>query len=187
MILHLIHLTLFIFIFHCLSKYLVLAFRLGRTTTSLMDYPTENMNCILRLDTRLLGWRVMLIRVLESIHGITYNIDEEKGIVQISGRINPRQLMKTLAEVELHADLFQVDPGYGEMNIPFRHGYDYGYHGVYGYTPYGRPEYYYGYHPPQQRSWHPIYENYPPFSHYHQNYPYYEPQAQYFPSRHHNP
>ena len=113
--------------------------------------------------------------------GITYNIDGEKGIVQIRGRINPRQLMKTLAEVGLHADLFPVDSGYGEMNIPLRHGYDYQYHDSYGYNPYGRPEYYYGYAPPQQRNWHPIYENYPHYSRYHQNYPHYEPEAQYFP------
>ncbi|XVF03720.1 hypothetical protein REPUB_Repub05bG0018000 [Reevesia pubescens] len=141
------------------------------------------MNCVLRVDTRFVGWHVMLVRVLNSIDGITYNIDGEKGTVQITGRINPRQLMKTLAEVGLHADLSPVDSGYREMNIPLRHGYDYRYHGSYGYNPYGiRPAFYYGYRPPQQqRNWHPIYENYPHYSHYHQNYPYYEPQAQYFP------
>ncbi|XVF77298.1 hypothetical protein PTKIN_Ptkin14bG0031400 [Pterospermum kingtungense] len=148
-----------------------------------MDYPAEYMSCILRVDIRFLGWRVMLVRVLESIDGITYKIDEEKGSVEIRGRINPRQLMKTLAEVGLHADLSPADPGYGEMNVPSRQGYHYPYHGGYGYTPYGRPDqYYYGYHPPQQRNWHPIYENYPPNSHHHhQTYPYYEPPAQYFP------
>ncbi|EOY12162.1 Uncharacterized protein TCM_030746 [Theobroma cacao] len=112
--------------------------------------------------------------------GITYNIDEEKGVVQITGRINPRQLMRTLAEIGLHADLSWVDSGYREMNIPSRHGYDYSYHGSYGCNPYGRPGHNYGY-PHQQRTWHLIYENYPYYSHYHEHYPYYEPQAQHFP------
>ncbi|WRX29581.1 hypothetical protein QQP08_022068 [Theobroma cacao] len=137
-------------------------------------------NCILRVDTQLVGWHAMLVRVLSSIDGITYNIDEEKGVVQITGRINPTQLMRTLAEIGLHADLSWVDSGYREMNIPSRHGYDYSYHGSYGCNPYGRPGHNYGY-PHQQRTWHLIYENYPYYSHYHEHYPYYEPQAQHFP------
>lgn len=112
--------------------------------------------------------------------GITYNIDD-KGIVQITGRINPRQLMKTLAEVGLHADFSRVRSRYGETNIPSRHSYDYRYHGGYGYNPYVIPEYYYGYPPLQQRNWHPIYENYPQYLHSNQNQPFYEPQAEYFP------
>ncbi|KAK8313164.1 hypothetical protein V6Z12_D01G090700 [Gossypium hirsutum] len=112
---------------------------------------------------------------------ITYKIDGEKGIVQITGRINPRQLMKTLAEVGLHADFSRVRSQFGEMNIPSRHCYDYRYYGGYGYNPYVKPEYYYGYPPLQQRNWHPIYENYPRYLHYNQNQPVYEPQAEYFP------
>ncbi|KAE8704323.1 hypothetical protein F3Y22_tig00110458pilonHSYRG00511 [Hibiscus syriacus] len=138
------------------------------------------INCILRVDTRFVGWRLMLFRVLDSIDGITYNIDGEKGHVQITGRINPRQLMKILAEVGLHADIYPVSSGYGEMTVPLRHGYDYPYNGHYGYNPYGQTEYHHGY-PPQQRNWHPIYENYPHYLHYNQNYPSNEPQAEYFP------
>ncbi|KAK5844820.1 hypothetical protein PVK06_000961 [Gossypium arboreum] len=157
------------------------SFLAKRRTFSVMDYPAEDMNCVLRVDTRFLGWRVMLVRVLDSIDGITYKIDGEKGIVQITGRINPRQLMKTLAEVGLHADFSRVRSQFGETNIPSRHCYDYRYYGGYGYNPYVKPEYYYGYPPLQQRNWHPIYENYPHYLHYNQNQPVYEPQAEYFP------
>ncbi|XVE50761.1 hypothetical protein DITRI_Ditri01bG0189200 [Diplodiscus trichospermus] len=158
------------------------AFRRGRTSL-LMDYPAADMDCILRVDTRFVGWDVMLFRVLDSIDGITYNMDGEKGTVHIRGRINPRQLTKTLAELGLHADLSRTNSRYPWMNIPLRHGYDYGYHGGYGYNPYGRSEYYYYYSdpPPQHRNWHPVHENYPHYSEYHHNYPYYESVAQYFP------
>ncbi|KAK9005163.1 hypothetical protein V6N11_042608 [Hibiscus sabdariffa] len=136
-------------------------------------------NCILRVDTQLVGWRVMLVGVLDSIDGATYNIDGEKGLVQITGRINPGNLMKTLAEVGLHADLTRVSSEYGETNIPSRHGYDYLYHDGYEYNPYRKPEYYHGY-PQQQRNRHPMYENYPHYLPYNRNYPSYEPQAEYF-------
>ncbi|KAH1121188.1 hypothetical protein J1N35_004348 [Gossypium stocksii] len=167
--------------YFCCLITLSLAFLAKRRTFSVMDYPTEDMNCVLRVDTRFLGWRVMLVRVLDSIDGITYKIDGEKGIVQITGKINPRQLMKTLAEVGLHADFSRVRSQFGETNIPSRHCYDYRYYGGYGYNPYVKPEYSYGYPPLQQRNWHPIYENYPHYLHYNQNRPVYEPQAEYFP------
>ncbi|KAK8527151.1 hypothetical protein V6N12_054375 [Hibiscus sabdariffa] len=151
-----------------------------------MDHPTEYMNCILRVDTRSVGWRAMLAGVLDGIDGITYNIEGEHGIVRITGRLNPGQLMKTLAEVGLRADLSPVSSGYGEIEIPPRHGYDYRYHGGYGYNPYGKPEYYYVYSPyyQQQTNWHPMYETYPHYLHYNHKYPYYEPQAEYFPRSH---
>ncbi|KAK8997318.1 hypothetical protein V6N11_020799 [Hibiscus sabdariffa] len=143
-------------------------------------------NCILRVDTRFVGWRAMLVGVLDGIDGITYNIEGEHGIVRITGRLNPRQLMKALAEVGLRVGLSPVISGYGETDIPPRHGYDYQYHGGYGYNPYGKPEYYYGYSPhyQQQTNWHPIHETYPHYLHYNQKYPYYESQAEYFPRSH---
>ncbi|KAL4309820.1 hypothetical protein GQ457_01G006730 [Hibiscus cannabinus] len=169
----------------CCVITLSLLLRQGRTV-SVMEYPTEYMNCILRVDTRFVGWRAMLAGVLDGIDGITYNIEGEHGIVRITGRLNPRQLMKALAEVGLRADLSPVSFGYGETEIPPRRGYDYQYHGGYGYNPYGKPEYYYGYSPhyQQQTNWHPRYETYPHYLHYNQKYPYYEPQAEYFPRSH---
>ncbi|KAK8648634.1 hypothetical protein V6N13_129383 [Hibiscus sabdariffa] len=131
------------------------------------------------MDTQFVGWRVMLVGVLDSIDGATYNIDGEKGLVQITGRINPGNLMKTLTEVGLHADLSRVSSEYGETNIPSRHGYGYLYNGSYDYNPYRKPEYYQGY-PQQQRNWHPMHENYLHYLPYNQNYPSYELQAEYF-------
>ncbi|OMP04318.1 hypothetical protein COLO4_09772 [Corchorus olitorius] len=143
-----------------------------------MDLPAGYMDCVLRIDTRSLGWHVMLDRVLKSIDGINYKINGEKGAVQITGRLNPRQLMKTLQEVGLHADISPSESEYREM---MRHGY-----GSYGYDPYGgyNP---YGYPPPPhhhpQPNWHHIHDNYPHYLHYYQHYPQYHPQAeaQFFP------
>ncbi|KAM7263347.1 hypothetical protein ACFE04_001030 [Oxalis oulophora] len=106
----------------------------------------DHMTCTLKLDTKYPGWHVALLKVLRTIDGIKkYSINAEKGIVEISGNIDPDKILRLLESAAQHVQLLKLESGsshgnYGEISSSHmpRNYYDYGRsYGYHGYGPYG--------------------------------------------------
>ncbi|GMY22215.1 heavy metal-associated isoprenylated plant protein 32-like [Fagus crenata] len=111
------------------------------------------MTCQLRVDTQSPGWHKTMIKVLNGVKGVSYNVDVETGITHVSGDIDPATLLKKLKKAGKGAELIWVDSGphqlhanatmpklpgngYGYGLNPFGNGYGYGYYGDYDYSQY---------------------------------------------------
>ncbi|KAG2678178.1 hypothetical protein I3760_12G131900 [Carya illinoinensis] len=105
--------------------------------------PSSYMTCALKVDTQTPGWHKAMIKVLRSIQGVSYNIDGQQGLAYVSGSIDPAVLLKMLAKVGKHAELFWVDSRRQHWNNPLVQG-DVSHDHDYRNRNYARMGYYYG-------------------------------------------
>ncbi|KAM1026512.1 hypothetical protein ACFX13_040139 [Malus domestica] len=101
------------------------------------------MTCGLKVDTKTGGWHKCLTKMLKKIQGASYNVDAEAGMAYISGKVDPRKLLRRLVKAGKEAEICWVRTGDqctyydgygGESNIRNGNGYyDHSYNYMDGY------------------------------------------------------
>ncbi|CAB4277942.1 unnamed protein product [Prunus armeniaca] len=78
------------------------------------------MTCGVKIDTNSDGWHKCLTKMLKKIQGASYNVDAEGGMAYVSGKVNPRKLIRRLVKAGKEAELCWVRTGdeftYGNGN-----------------------------------------------------------------------
>ncbi|BBH02092.1 Leucine-rich repeat protein kinase family protein, partial [Prunus dulcis] len=76
--------------------------------------------CGVKIDTNSDGWHKCLTKMLKKIQGASYNVDAEGGMAYVSGKVNPRKLIRRLVKAGKEAELCWVRTGdeftYGNGN-----------------------------------------------------------------------
>ncbi|KAL3845219.1 hypothetical protein ACJIZ3_002622 [Penstemon smallii] len=91
-----------------------------------MDY--AEAICVLKVHVHCPACKMRMMEVLGSICGV-YNVDinAEKGMVVVSGAVDPNILMKALARTGYHAEVKSVKLRHPELNKSYYNSYyDYG-------------------------------------------------------------
>ncbi|KAH0987334.1 hypothetical protein GBA52_014511 [Prunus armeniaca] len=63
------------------------------------------MTCGVKIDTNSDGWHKCLTKMLKKIQGASYNVDAEGGMAYVSGKVNPRKLIRRLVKAGKEAEL----------------------------------------------------------------------------------
>ncbi|XP_059284507.1 heavy metal-associated isoprenylated plant protein 32-like [Lycium ferocissimum] len=97
----------------------------------MQSYPF--MTCILRVNNRTSGWQKTVAKVFKNVYGITNCRMNGDGMIEVSGNIDPKVLLKRLAKAGKKAELYRFQFGECSSNL-FINQSDY----------YGQLGYYYG-------------------------------------------
>ncbi|KAJ7947572.1 putative Metal ion-binding protein [Quillaja saponaria] len=66
------------------------------------------MTCGLKVDTQSRGWDRTMNRILRKIKGASYDLDAEQGMMYVTGKVDPRRILRKLGKHGRHARLCWV-------------------------------------------------------------------------------
>ncbi|KAJ1422026.1 putative metal ion-binding protein [Sesbania bispinosa] len=117
-----------------------------------------NMTCALKVDTRGKGWYETTSKILGKIRGVSYNLDAEKGMIYISGKVDPHKILGMIAKHGKEVDLCWMKTG--DQYVTDNNDYGRALMSASAYPPYHRNR---GFcPPPPPMAYYQQYHRYPP-------------------------